>query len=124
MNYCKYLLLHLMNISFKNVVSGSRHLSGLNNFPAMLNSLSTGAEDAGIDYTFGCLFKSLQAFVLESAYNVLKSTNAIMCLSATTSASGRKVLESTSKHLQALQKMCCAFKHKHSSACPMSVTGT
>ena len=35
-----------MNISFKNVVSASRHLLGLNTFPAMLNSLSTGAEDA------------------------------------------------------------------------------
>ena len=49
--YCKYLLLHLMNISLKNVVSASRHLSGLNTFPAMLNSLSTGAEDAGIPST-------------------------------------------------------------------------
>ena len=27
--YCKYLLLHLMNISLKNVVSASWHLSGL-----------------------------------------------------------------------------------------------
>ena len=34
-----------MNISLKNVVSASRHLSGLNTFSAMLNSLSTGAED-------------------------------------------------------------------------------
>ena len=39
--------------------------------------------------------KALQAFVVESAYNVLKSTNAIMCSSASTSTSacGRKVLE-------------------------------
>ena len=42
------------------------------------------------------------AFMLESAYNVLISTNAIMCLSASTSACGRKVLErppSTSKNV-------------------------
>ena len=46
--YCKYLLPHLMNISLKNVVSASQHLSDLNTFPAMLNSVSTGAEDAYI----------------------------------------------------------------------------
>ena len=46
--YCKYLLLHVMNISLKNVVSASRHLSGLNTFPAMLNTLST----IHIDYQF------------------------------------------------------------------------
>ena len=39
-----------MNISLKNVVSASRHLSGLNTFSAMLNSLSTGAEDATCIY--------------------------------------------------------------------------
>ena len=37
-----------MNISLKNVVSASWHLSDLNIFPAMLNSVSTGAEDAYI----------------------------------------------------------------------------
>ena len=41
-----------MNISLKNVVSASQHLSGLNTFPAMLNSLSTGDEDAGIPSTY------------------------------------------------------------------------
>ena len=47
--YCKYLLLHFMNISLKNVVSASRHLLGLNTFPAMLNSLSTGSDDSIYD---------------------------------------------------------------------------
>ena len=41
-------LLHLINISFWKVASFSLHLSGLKIFSVMLNSLSTGAEEAGI----------------------------------------------------------------------------
>ena len=39
-----------IHVSLKNVVSASRHLSGLNTFSANLNSLSTGAEDATCIY--------------------------------------------------------------------------
>ena len=38
--------LHLMNISFWNVESLSWHLSGRNTLPAILNNLSTAADDA------------------------------------------------------------------------------
>ena len=41
--------LHLTIISFSKVLSDSLHRSGLNVFPAMLNSLSTGAEVAWTD---------------------------------------------------------------------------
>ena len=50
------------------------------------------------------MYKALQVFVLKSAYNVLKITNALKCLSASTSTSacGRNVLESSSKHSKKL----------------------
>ena len=40
--------LHLIIINFSKVVSLIEHLSGRKMFPAMLNSLSTGAELAGM----------------------------------------------------------------------------
>ena len=60
-----------MNISLKNVVSKSAPI-GPKHFPCFkplcnLHILITIK-----------IYKALQAFVLESAYNVLKSTNAII----------------------------------------------
>ena len=53
-----YFLLMVMlrnfeiNIGCANLSSVGRHLSGVNTFPAMLNSLSTGAEEDGTPRTF------------------------------------------------------------------------
>ena len=41
-------LLHLININILNVSSLSWHLSDLKTLPAVLDSRSTGADDAGI----------------------------------------------------------------------------
>jgi hypothetical protein len=51
--YNTTLALHLTIISHcSNVLSFSLHLSGLNTLPAILNSLSTGADVAGIARCF------------------------------------------------------------------------
>jgi hypothetical protein len=50
--YNTVLALHLIIISCSNVLSFSLHLSGLNTLPAILNSLSTGADVAGIARCF------------------------------------------------------------------------
>ena len=54
------------------------------------------------------MYKPLQAFVPKNTYSVIKITNTIKCLSSSTRACGRKVLESSSKK-------CAynAFRHKH-----------
>ena len=44
-------LLHLMNIMLSNFSAVSLVRSGLNILPAVLNILSTGADEAGIDRT-------------------------------------------------------------------------
>ena len=55
MNYSTYhkfvvQSLHLMNIRVSNILSVKRHLSERNTLPAMLKSLSTGADDADWDW--------------------------------------------------------------------------
>ncbi len=55
--------LHLINISSSNVLSFKRHLSGRNTFPAMLNNLSTGAEDAGMHKCTGTSLANVGYFI-------------------------------------------------------------
>ena len=43
-----YFQSHTMNISCSNVTFSREHRSERTTFPAMLNSLSTGADEAGI----------------------------------------------------------------------------
>lgn len=55
-------LLHFIIINISNVLWLSWHLSGLKNFPAILNNCSAGAEVAGTHNIF--LGKACQMFVL------------------------------------------------------------
>ena len=55
-------VIHRRNISCWKVLSVRRHLSGRNTFPAMLKSLSTGAEDAGMQRKMGANFASAGYF--------------------------------------------------------------
>ena len=63
--------MHLINIRFSKTVSVKRHLSGRNIFPAMLNSRSTGPEDAGTDKYHICLLIVLYSKWLTSVLSLV-----------------------------------------------------
>ena len=69
--------LHLMNISSSNVLFFKQHLLGWNTFPAMLKSLSTGAEDAGIQWMWPCRSwydsATVLALSLKTTLNILRN---------------------------------------------------